>query len=47
MSAQDDIRDLMFRYCEMIDAGDVDGLVELFARRGPRRLRGNSRMARA
>jgi 3-phenylpropionate/cinnamic acid dioxygenase small subunit len=31
MSAQDDIRDLMFRYCEMIDAGDVDGLVELFA----------------
>ena len=21
----------MYRYCEMIDAGDVDGLVELFA----------------
>jgi ketosteroid isomerase-like protein len=31
VSAQDDIRNLMFRYCEMIDAGDVDGLAELFA----------------
>ena len=31
MNARDDIRDLIYRYCEMIDAGDVDGLVELFA----------------
>lgn len=31
MSAQDDIRNLLFRYCEMIDAGDVDALADLFA----------------
>jgi 3-phenylpropionate/cinnamic acid dioxygenase small subunit len=31
VNAQDEIRALMYRYCEMIDAGDVDGLVELFA----------------
>jgi SnoaL-like protein len=31
VSAHDDIRNLLFRYCEMIDEGDVDGLVELFA----------------
>jgi SnoaL-like domain len=31
MSAQDDIRNLLSRYCEMIDVSDVDGLVELFA----------------
>jgi len=31
MSAQDDIRNLLYRYCEMIDTTDVDGLVELFA----------------
>jgi 3-phenylpropionate/cinnamic acid dioxygenase small subunit len=31
VNARDEIRELMFRYCEMIDAGDVDGLVELFA----------------
>jgi ketosteroid isomerase-like protein len=31
MSAQDDIRNLMFRYCELIDAGDVDALAALFA----------------
>jgi ketosteroid isomerase-like protein len=31
MSAQDDIRNLMFRYCELIDAGDVDALADLFA----------------
>src|SRR5439155_18463492 len=31
MSANDEIRNLLFRYCELIDAGDVDGLVELFA----------------
>jgi hypothetical protein len=31
MTAQDEIRNLLFRYCEMIDSGDVDGLVELFA----------------
>ena len=31
MSAQDDIRNLLYRYCEMIDTGDVDGLVDLFA----------------
>ena len=35
MNAQDEIRDLMFCYCEMIDAGDVDGLVEPLRRRGP------------
>ena len=31
MSAQDDIRNLLCLYCEMIDAGDVDGLAHLFA----------------
>lgn len=31
MSAQDDIRNLLFLYCEMIDAGDVDALADLFA----------------
>jgi ketosteroid isomerase-like protein len=31
MSAQDDIRNLMFRYCELIDGGDVDALADLFA----------------
>jgi 3-phenylpropionate/cinnamic acid dioxygenase small subunit len=31
MSSQDDIRNLMFRYCELIDAGDVDALAALFA----------------
>jgi hypothetical protein len=31
MSPTDEIRNLLYRYCEMIDAGDVDGLVELFA----------------
>jgi hypothetical protein len=31
MSAQDDIRNLMFRYCELIDAGEVDALADLFA----------------
>ena len=31
LNAHDEIRALMFRYCEMIDQGDVDGLVELFA----------------
>jgi hypothetical protein len=31
VSAQDDIRNLMCLYCEMIDAGDVDGLAHLFA----------------
>src|SRR5438105_401461 len=31
MSAQDDIRNLLYRYCEMIDAGNIDGLVDLFA----------------
>jgi ketosteroid isomerase-like protein len=31
VTAQDDIRNLMFRYCEMIDASDVDGLGDLFA----------------
>ena len=31
MTAEDDIRNLLFRYCEMIDGGDVDGLAELFA----------------
>jgi 3-phenylpropionate/cinnamic acid dioxygenase small subunit len=31
VSAQDDIRNLMFRYCELIDAGEVDALADLFA----------------
>jgi hypothetical protein len=31
MTPTDEIRNLLYRYCEMIDAGDVDGLVELFA----------------
>jgi len=31
LTPNDEIRNLLFRYCEMIDAGDVDGLVELFA----------------
>jgi hypothetical protein len=31
VSAQDDIRNLMFRYCELIDDGDVDALANLFA----------------
>jgi hypothetical protein len=31
VSAQDDIRNLMFRYCELIDAGEVDALAELFS----------------
>src|SRR5262249_22616624 len=31
MTPSDEIRSLLFRYCEMIDGGDVDGLVELFA----------------
>jgi hypothetical protein len=31
MSPNDEIRNLLYRYCEMIDSGDVDGLVELFA----------------
>jgi ketosteroid isomerase-like protein len=31
VSAQDDIRNLMFLYCEKIDAGDVDALADLFA----------------
>jgi len=31
MTPSDEIRNLLFRYCEMIDSGDVEGLVELFA----------------
>ena len=31
LNTPDEIRALMYRYCEMIDAGDVDGLVDLFA----------------
>jgi 3-phenylpropionate/cinnamic acid dioxygenase small subunit len=31
MTTNDEIRNLLFRYCELIDAGDVDGLVDLFA----------------
>jgi hypothetical protein len=31
VSASDDIRNLMFRYCELIDGGEVDALAELFA----------------
>jgi hypothetical protein len=31
MSPEDAIRNLMCRYCELIDAGDVDGLGEIFA----------------
>jgi hypothetical protein len=31
VNAADEIRNLMFTYCELIDAGDVDALAELFA----------------
>lgn len=31
MTPTDEIRNLLYRYCEMIDEGDIDGLVELFA----------------
>ncbi|HXY91255.1 MAG TPA: nuclear transport factor 2 family protein [Acidimicrobiia bacterium] len=31
MTAADEIRNLMFRYCELIDDGDVEGLADLFA----------------
>jgi hypothetical protein len=31
MSPEDEIRNLLFRYCELIDAGDVDALGDVFA----------------
>jgi hypothetical protein len=31
MTAQDEIRNLVFRYCELIDAGNVDALADLFS----------------
>jgi hypothetical protein len=31
MTPEDEIRNLLFRYCELIDAGDVDALGEIFA----------------